>query len=202
MTDQNTALFGVFRKRADIAEAIALLKKVGFGSEEITVMFPENRGAQDFPQIQKNQIFNGAIFGAIIGLIVVGTIGGFAAAGAFRSFSFSAEPSMLGPVLTIFISVFIGTIAGAACGTLVGIGTPDPAGKRYGQYVHAGGILLSVNSKNTEQLEKAKMILDDAGADDVNVMDESEGWSEAVTEEHHLVKQDAAEFEKDNLSQM
>lgn len=207
MTNQTTAIFGVFRKRADIAEAIALLKKVGFGSEDISVMFPENKGAQDFPQVQKNQLRNGALIGAIVGVIVIGTIGGFVAAGAFPSLSFNsnvisgAQAPMLGPILTVFVSIVLGGLAGAAFGTLVGMGTPDTAGKRYGQYVHAGGILLSVQSKSAEQLERAKMILDQAGADDINQIDESEGWRDAVDEEHQLIRLDVQDYERDNLTQ-
>jgi len=191
MTNQNTALFGIFKKRSEIDEAIQMLKKVGFASKDITIMFPEEQGPQDFPQVQKNQLFNGALLGAIVGVIVVGTIGGFMAAGAFPSFSFSnSNTSMAGPILTVILSVFIGGVAGGACGLLVGIGTPDPAAKRYGQYVHAGGILLSVQSTNSQQLESAKAILDQSGAEDINAIDEIDGWQEAVQEEHVLVHLD------------
>lgn len=201
MTNQNTALFGIFRQRAEVAEAIAMLKKVGFSSKDILVMFPEQKGAQDFPQVQKNQIRSGALIGAIVGIVVVGTIGGFVAAGAFSSLSFSGNGPMMGPILVITLSVVIGAIAGAACGTLVGIGTPDPAAKRYGQYIHAGGILLSVKSETPEMQEKAKMILDQSGAEDINQIDANDGWEVAVSEEHFLVEADANDpVFKENLT--
>lgn len=201
MTNQNTAIFGIFRKRTEISDAISSLKNVGFGSKDISIMFPETKGAQDFPQVQKNQLFNGAVVGGVIGIILGAALGAAIAGGAFPGFTFmgNTTPSV-GPILTVLVSVLLGALAGAACGTLVGIGTPDPAGKRYGQYVHAGGILLSVKSEAPEQLEKAQMILDQAGAQDINYMDETEGWKTAVHEERALFIEDADEIPPENMT--
>lgn len=203
MTNQNTAIFGIFRKRTEISDAIALLKNVGFGSQDISIMFPETKGAQDFPQVQKNQLRNGAVIGGIIGIILGGTLGAAIAGGAFPGFTFVGNTTpMIGPILTVVVSVVLGALAGAACGTLVGIGTPDPAGKRYGQYVHAGGILLSVKSEVPEKLEKAQLILDQAGAQDINYMDEADGWKTAVHEERALFDEDIKEVQPENLTHM
>jgi hypothetical protein len=197
MTNQNTALFGIFRSRSETVAAIDLLKKDGFSSADISVLFPENQGAQDFPQVQKNQLRNGAIVGAIVGVILVGTLGGAVAAGVFPSL-YAGGSSVTATVMTVLISVVLGGVAGAACGTLVGIGTPDPAGKRYGQYIHAGGILLSVNCTSAKKLESARLILDRAGAEDINDIDETDGWQEAVTEEHQLIHLDTEDFQHGN----
>ena len=200
MTNQNTAIFGIFSKRAEISDAITLLKKVGFGSQDISILFPEEKGAQDFPQVQKNQLRNGAIIGAIIGIILGGTFGAAVSSGVFPGFTFVGNTTpAIGPVLTVLVSVLLGGLAGAACGTLVGIGTPDPAGKRYGQYVHAGGILLSVKSEIPEKLVKAQFILDEAGAQDINYMDEADGWKEVVHEERALFDEDFKEVRTVNL---
>jgi hypothetical protein len=44
--------------------------------------------------------------------------------------------------------------------------------KRYAGYVHDGGILLSVHTSDSDEIKKAKMILEQTGAKDISTAGE------------------------------
>lgn len=73
-------------------------------------------------------------------------------------------------------------VQGAAAGTLVGVGTPDPAAKRYGQYLQSGGILISVHSESPQQIQQAKKILSAIGGQDIQLLNETNTWAKANLE--------------------
>lgn len=162
------AAFGVFLTKSEANAAKDELKKNGFSKDDIAVMYPPHRGPRDFLQLQKNLIGTGALVGAIIG-------------GALFLLLWSMPTFQTSPFFAdrIFVAVlgFIFCVAfGAASGTLVGIGTPKTAGHRYGDYVDAGGILMSVHINEAEEASKAQKVLERSGAQDISLLDESKGW--------------------------
>jgi hypothetical protein len=57
---------------------------------------------------------------------------------------------------------------GALSEALVGLGIPDYEAKRYEEFIKEGGILVSVHCSTTEKRDRAKMILENAGAKDIS----------------------------------
>ncbi len=181
----HSAIFGIYRDKNEIKNAIHALKKLGFKDKKISVLFPEHEGAKDFAQVQNNELLRGAGYGAFIGVAVVAAFDLLFYAGLINSPSLDALPS-LHSSMAITVSVFFGMVIGACCGILVGIGTPEPVAKRYGQYIHAGGILLSVESENLEESEHAKRILEKTGGQDISAAERDHCIKEAVEEMHKL----------------
>lgn len=177
------ATFAIFKNRTEIRTAIRSLLKLGFKDRDLAVMQP-NFGAKDFPQVQKNQVLNGAMLGAVIGAFIAGCLYLFIGPGV-DSHAVGVDGSVMRATMMGFFSLLVGAVAGAACGALVGVGTPDPVGKRYGQYMHAGGILLSVESDNDVQAARAENILMASGGQDVHVANEKSTWDQAIKENIH-----------------
>lgn len=177
----HTATFGIFHNSNEVQKAVTSLKSLGFRETEITVVYPDHKGAQDFEVVHKMQWKNGAIIGAVLGAMLVYALAIFITTEFYTStdgatiFGVSRFSILLG-------SLALGALAGAACGTLVGIGTPDPAGKRYGQYMHVGGILVSVRSDESEKIKEAHNALEQAGGMDIHSIDEEKGWNTALHE--------------------
>jgi len=181
------ATFAIFKNRNEIRMAIRSLLRLGFKDQDLVVLQPVQNGSQDFPQVQKNQILNGTIFGAILGAFIGGCLYLFVGPG-LDSHAVGVNSSIVAQGLTAFVSVLLGLIGGAACGALVGIGTPKTTGQRYGQYMHSGGILLSVESESTEDASRAENILLATGGQDVHVADEKSTWNSAIQENSHISK--------------
>lgn len=179
------ATFGIFRNKDEIKSAVTLLRGLGFGEARAAVLFPDTPGAMDFPQVQKSELIKFARIGSVIGAILFMTFGLLMLLGIVP-FGGMAQLAVGGQILAILSSLLIGGIIGAACGTLIGIGTPDRAGRRYGQYVNAGGILLSVHTDNKDQQHRVEEILENSGAQDVTSLDEKEGWEDVMNEKLNL----------------
>ncbi len=174
------ASFAIYRNRDEIRIAVRSLLKLGFQNSDLMIFQAKHGGAQDFQQVQKYQIKKGAILGAPIGAIILGGIG-FAAGGQLSG----------SPLGIMAAAAALGLVLGAVCGTLVGIGTPDPAAKRYGQYLKSGGILLSVHNQNLQQIQKAQKVLSATGGQDIQLINESDTWGKANLERVDLEKLEA-----------
>ena len=48
MAGKNTAVFGIYKNRAEVEQAVDALRAEGFRSTDISVLFPENEGTKDF----------------------------------------------------------------------------------------------------------------------------------------------------------
>jgi hypothetical protein len=48
MAGKNTAVFGIYKSRLDVEQAVDALRANGFRSTDISVLFLENEGTKDF----------------------------------------------------------------------------------------------------------------------------------------------------------
>jgi len=74
----------------------------------------------------------------------------------------------------------VGGAVGGLTGALIGMGIPEYEAKRYEGRVKDGGILLSVHSDNSNEIKKAKEILERTGAQDISSTGEAGGEKTAV----------------------
>jgi hypothetical protein len=170
------ATFAIYRNEEEIKLAIQSFLQLGFDRSELWAFQSKLHGAKDFSQVQKYQFKKGAFIGAVFGVLV-------------GAFAMLARGELVANHWTLMIlGVFAGGVLGAAIGTLVGIGTPDPAAKRYGQYLQSGGILLSVHSENPKQILQAQEILRTTGGQDIQLINELETWDKANLERIDLEK--------------
>jgi hypothetical protein len=185
MMTHNKATFGIYRNKEQVDVAVTLLSGLGFSDAPASILFPDKEGAQDFPQVQKSELVKFAKIGSLIGGVLFLIFSILAVAGILPFAPLDNAPAAAS-IFAIVGSVFLGSIIGAACGTLVGIGTPDRAGRRYGQYVNAGGILLSVHSETPEQQHKIEEALERSGAQDITSVDETRAWEDVLNEKGNL----------------
>ena len=167
MAGKNTAVFGIYRDRRGVEEAVDALRAAEFRSTDISVLFPENQGTKDFAHEKNTKAPEGTAAGAGTGAVIGGTLGWLAGIGA------SAIPGVgpliaAGPIVAALTGVGVGGAIGGLTGALVGMGIPEYEAKRYEGRVKEGGILVSVHSDNSEWTTKAKEILKRTGAEDVS----------------------------------
>jgi hypothetical protein len=186
MNKNSKAAFGIFRSNCEVKNAKLKLKAQGFSSRNISVLYPSDVGSRDFPQRQKSLIVKGTLWGAVAGGLIFILISALLRWDPFpiEEISSSLGFSVHGLVTTVCI--LIGTLIGAACGALVGIGTPERASQRYGDYVSAGGILVSVNVDGFSQEREAQTTLDRSGAQDISLLNEGRAWESVYSKMSHL----------------
>ena len=85
MAGKNTAVFGIYKTRAQVESAVDQMKTDGFRNTDISVLFPENEGSRDFAAKKNTKAPEGATTGATSGAAIGGALGWLAGVGALAS---------------------------------------------------------------------------------------------------------------------
>ena len=72
-----------------------------------------------------------------------------------------------GPIAAALAGAGAGAATGGLVGLLVGTGIPEHRAKVYDTDVRGGGILLGVEAKTDDDVEKLETLLEDIGAENV-----------------------------------
>jgi len=164
---KNTAVFGIYRDRTSVENAVDVLRQEDFRNTDISVLFPENQGTKDFAHEKNTKAPEGAATGAGSGAVIGGTLGWLTGIGAL------AIPGVgpfiaAGPIVAALAGVGVGGAIGGIAGALIGLGIPEYEAKRYEGRIKEGGILLSVHCDDSNWTKRAKEILERTGAQDVS----------------------------------
>jgi hypothetical protein len=166
MAGKNTAVFGIYRDRISVEEAVDAMRAAGFRNTDISVLFPDNQGTKDFAHEKHTKAPEGAAAGAGSGALIGGTLGWLVGIGAL-SIPGIGPFIAAGPIVAALAGVGAGGALGGIVGALVGMGIPEYEAKRYEGRIKSGGILLSVHCDNDDWVKRAKDMLAQTGAEDI-----------------------------------
>lgn len=171
---KNIAVFGIYRTRENVENAVDALRAADFRNTDISVLFSENVGTKDFAHEKHTKVPEGSTAGAGTGAVIGGTLGWLTGIGAL------AIPGVgpfiaAGPIVAALAGMGAGGVIGGIAGALVGMGIPEYEAKRYEGRVKEGGILLSVHCDNADWKKRAMEIMKQSGASDIG----SEGEAKA-----------------------
>jgi hypothetical protein len=172
MANKNVAVFGIY-KTVQLAEtAVDHLISKGFSNSAISVLLPDDASTRAFAHEKSTKAPEGTTAGVTTGGVVGGTLGLLAGIGAL------AIPGVgpliaAGPIMAALAGVGVGSAVGGVVGALVGLGIPEYEAKRYEGAVKNGGTLLSVHCDTSEQIDVAKTLLKETGAQDIASASES-----------------------------
>src|ERR1700732_3556371 len=180
MAGKNTAVFGIYSEYAGVENGVDALRAAGFRNTDISVLFPENVRTKDFAHKKETKAPEGAAPAAGTGAVIGGGLGWLVGIGAL------AIPGLgpfiaAGPIMAALAGVGVGGAVGGLTGALIGMGIPEYEAKRYEGRVKDGGILLSVHSDSTDEVKRAKEILEQTGAQDISSTGEAAGKKPATT---------------------
>jgi hypothetical protein len=166
------AVFGILPTEAAAIKATEALKNAGFSTDDISALFPDKHGTKDFAHEQHTKAPEGAATGAGVGGVLGGGLGWLAGIGTL------AIPGVgpliaAGPIMAALSGAAAGAAVGGLTGTLIGLGIPEIEAKRYEGRVKDGNILLSVHADSSLEIDRAKEVFKNAGAEDVSYTEES-----------------------------
>jgi hypothetical protein len=143
------------------------LKAAGFSNRDISALLPESAGSKDFAHEKGTKAPEGATTGAGTGVVLGGAMGWLLGVGAL------AIPGLgpfiaAGPIMAALAGAGVGGAVGGITGALIGMGIPEYEAKRYEGRVKDGGILLSVHCDTSDEIKRAKQVLERTGAQDVS----------------------------------
>ncbi len=166
MARKNTAVFGIYRDRASIEEAVDALRAAGFRSADVSVLLPDNLGSKDFGHRKATKAPEGTATGGAVGAVTGGVLGWLVGIGAL------AIPGVgpfiaAGPIVAALAGAGALGITGGIVGALAGMGVPEYEAKRYEGRIREGGLLLSVHCDNSDWVRRAKDVMKQTGAEDI-----------------------------------
>jgi len=168
MTGKKVAVFGIYSTRGAVEHAADSLVKAGYPSSDISVLLPESLGGPKEMGTEKaTKAPEGTAAGVTTGGLIGGTLGVLAGVGLL------AIPGLgpfiaAGPIMAGLAGLGVGGAVGGVTGALIGMGIPEFEAKRYEGRLQKGGILLSVHCDTSEEIKRAKGIIERTGGEDVS----------------------------------
>jgi hypothetical protein len=181
MEDKRTAVYGIYQSSASAESAVDALIAVGFSNNDISVLMPDHDGTREFAHENSTKAPEGAATGVAAGGTIGGTRGLLAGIGAL------AIPGVgpfiaAGPIVGALAGLGAGGAVGGLVGALVGMGIPEYEAKRYEGRVKDGGVLLSVHAATSDEVTRAKDVLERTGAEDISSAGEASSDVPATAE--------------------
>jgi hypothetical protein len=181
MAGKNTAVFGIYKTVAQAERAVDVLTTAGFSNTDISVLLTDAQTSRDFAHEKNTKAPEGTATGVATGGIIGGTLGLLAGIGTL------AIPGVgpliaAGPIIAALAGLGVGGAAGGIIGALVGMGIPEYEAKRYEGRVKDGGVLLSVHCNTSKEIDRAKELLKNSGAEDIASTGEAAGSDKAPSD--------------------
>ncbi len=162
------SVFCIATSRPQAETIVDRLKAENFSNNDISVLFPDKETTHDFAHEKSTKAPEGAITGAGTGGVIGGALGWVVGIGAL------AIPGVgpfiaAGPIIAALSGAAAGAALGGITGGLIGLGIPEIEARRYDGKIKQGNILLSVHTENSKEIDCAKEIFTNAGAEDICV---------------------------------
>src|ERR1700682_3744085 len=172
MAGKKTAVFGIYKSSAQAERAVDQIAAAGFSHNDISVLLPDTQSSKEFAHEKNTKAPEGTTAGVTTGGVVGGTLGLLAGVGAL------AIPGLgpfiaAGPIMAGLAGLGVGGAVGGITGALIGMGIPEFEAKRYEGHLQKGGILVSVHCDTSEEVKRAKDILQRTGAEDISTAGET-----------------------------
>ena len=166
------SVFCIATTQGQAERIITRLQSQGFADSEISVLLPDSAGTGDFGHVKSTKASEGIAVGATTGGVAGGALGLLAGIGAL------AIPGVgpfiaAGPIMAALSGAAIGATTGGLVGGLVGLGIPEIEAKRYEDKLKKGNYLISAHADDGKQVDRAKKIFEELGAEDICTVSEA-----------------------------
>lgn len=157
-------IFCIAASDAQVAHICDRLKDAGFSNTDVSVVFPEER--------TRDSVREGTLTGAGAGSVVGGGLGWLAGIGSL------ALPGVgpviaAGPLMAAITGAAVGVAVGGVAGGLVSLGLPEAEARSYEERLKSGSILISVHTRSSGDMVRARAIFASSGAEDICLIDEA-----------------------------
>src|SRR5213596_3910721 len=154
---------GFFKTRAAAEAAVDAIIKRGYTRDDVSVMMSDATRNKEFAVQTRSHAADGLGIGGAIG----GTVGAVLAAIVVVATPIAIPGGLLvaGPIAAALAGAGAGGATGGLIGLLIGTGIPEHRAKVYDTAVRGGGILLGIEAKNSDEVDKLQTLLEDIGAE-------------------------------------
>ena len=155
---------GLFKNKVAAEAAVDALLKRGYSRDDISVLMSDATKTKEFAVQTRSHAVDGAGVGGAIGGTVGAVLLAIAAVGTTIAIP-GLGLFIAGPIAAALAGAGAGGATGGLIGMLIGTGIPEHRAKVYDTGVRGGGILLGVEAKTSDEIEKLETLLEDIGAE-------------------------------------
>ncbi len=157
---------GLFKTRAAAEAAVDAIIKRGYTRDDISVLMSDATKNKEFAVQTRSHAADGMGIGGAIG----GTVGAVLATIVAVATAITIPGVGLvvaGPIAAALAGAGAGATTGGLLGLLIGTGVTEHRAKVDDTGVRGGGILLGVEAKTSDDVDKLETLLEDIGAEHV-----------------------------------
>lgn len=165
--DNNATLVtGLFKSKVAAEAAVDAVMKRGFTRDDISVLMSDATRNKEFALQTRTHAADGLGIGAAAGGAVGAVLAAIAAVGT-TLFLPGINLVIAGPIAAALAGAGAGGATGGLIGALIGAGIPEYRAKVYEAGIRGGGILIGVEARSEEEVDRLEELLDELGADNV-----------------------------------
>ncbi len=157
---------GLFKNRVAAEAAVDAIIKHGYTRDDISVLMSDATRNKEFAIQTRSHAADGAGIGGALGGAVGAVLAAIAAVGT-TIFLPGINLVIAGPIAAALAGAGAGAATGGVIGALVGAGIPEYRAKVYDAGLRSGGILVGVEARSDEEVERLEQLLQDVGAEHV-----------------------------------
>jgi hypothetical protein len=155
---------GLFKTRTAAEAAVDAVIKRGYTRDDISVLMSDATKNKEFAVQTRSHAADGLGVGSAIGGTVGAVLLAIAAVGTTIAIP-GLGLFIAGPIAAALAGAGAGGATGGLIGMLIGTGIPEHRAKVYDTGLRGGGILLGVEAKTSDEVDKLETLLEDIGAE-------------------------------------
>ena len=164
--DKARLVTGLFKSKVQAEAAVDSIMKNGFTRDDISVLMSDATQNKEFALQTRTHAADGLGIGGSIGGAVGAVLAAIVAVGAILPLP-GINLLIAGPIAAALAGAGAGGATGGLIGALIGAGIPEYRAKVYDTEIRGGGILIGVEARTDEEVDRLEDLLDDLGAQHV-----------------------------------
>src|SRR5947207_14432718 len=157
---------GLFKSKRAAESAVDAIMKRGFTRDDISVLMSDATRSKEFALQTRTHAADGAGIGGAVGGAVGAVLAAIAAVGT-TLFLPGINLVIAGPIAAALAGAGAGGATGGVIGALIGAGIPEYRAKVYEAGIRGGGILIGVEARSDEEIDKLEELLEAIGGEHV-----------------------------------
>ena len=157
---------GLFKSKISAEAAVDAIMKRGFTRDDISVMMSDATRSKEFALQTRTHAADGLGIGGAVGGAVGAVLAAVAAVGT-TLFLPGINLVIAGPIAAALAGAGAGGATGGLIGALIGAGIPEYRARVYDAGLRGGGILIGVEAREDEEVDRIEELLNELGAENV-----------------------------------
>ena len=153
---------GLFKNRVAAEAAVDAIMKRGYTRDDISVLMSDATRNKEFALQARTHAADGAGLGGALGGVVGAVLAAIVAVGSTIVLP-GLNLVIAGPIAAALAGAGAGAATGGVIGALIGAGIPEYRAKVYEAGLLGGGILLGVEAKTDDEVDKVEELLEALG---------------------------------------